>query len=99
VKRVGRRGILEVSDTGPGIAAEHIPHLFDRFYRVDSARRRSTGGTGLGLAIVREIVTAHGGSVHVTSAPGEGSTFEVTLLAEPSWTLLSAVSTSVPARS
>jgi signal transduction histidine kinase len=99
VKRVGRRGILEVSDTGPGIAAEHIPHLFDRFYRVDSARRRSTGGTGLGLAIVREIVTAHGGSVRVTSAPGEGSTFEVTLQAEPSWTPLSAVSTSVPARS
>jgi signal transduction histidine kinase len=99
VTRVGRRGILEVSDTGPGIAPEHIPHLFDRFYRIDSARRRSTGGTGLGLAIVREIVTAHGGSVQVQSTPGEGSTFVVTLPAEPSWTPLSAMSTVAPAPS
>jgi signal transduction histidine kinase len=94
VTRRGRRGILEVSDTGPGIAPEHIPHIFDRFYRVDSARRRSTGGTGLGLAIVREIVTAHGGSVQVESYPGQGSTFRVTLPAEPSWAPMSDVSTS-----
>jgi signal transduction histidine kinase len=99
VKRLGRRGVLEVKDTGPGIAAEHIPHLFDRFYRVDSARRRSTGGTGLGLAIVREIVTAHAGSVRVHSAPGEGSTFVVTLPAEPSWTPLTDVSTAIAASS
>jgi signal transduction histidine kinase len=97
VKRIGPRGVLEVSDTGPGIAAEHIPHLFDRFYRIDSARRRSTGGTGLGLAIVREIVTAHRGSVHVQSAPDEGSTFAVTLPAEPSWTPLTDVSSAITA--
>jgi signal transduction histidine kinase len=99
VKRLGLRGVLEVSDTGPGIAAEHIPHLFDRFYRVDSARRRSTGGTGLGLAIVREVVTAHAGSVQVQSTPGKGSTFVVTLPAEPSWTPLTDVSTPVTASS
>ncbi|MFN0074178.1 MAG: ATP-binding protein [Chloroflexota bacterium] len=91
VRRQGRRGILEVTDTGQGIAPEHIPHIFDRFYRVDASRRRSTGGTGLGLAIVREIVTAHGGSVSVQSSLGEGSTFTVTLPAEPSWTPLSEV--------
>ncbi|HEX3244662.1 MAG TPA: HAMP domain-containing sensor histidine kinase [Chloroflexota bacterium] len=89
--RSDRRGILEVTDSGPGIAPEHIPHLFDRFYRVDSSRRRSTGGTGLGLAIVQEIVLAHGGSVQVASSPGKGSTFTVTLPAEPSWAPLSAV--------
>jgi signal transduction histidine kinase len=97
VKRLGRRGVVEVSDTGPGIAAEHIPHLFDRFYRVDSARRRSTGGTGLGLSIVREIVTAHGGSVQVHSAPDEGSAFVITLPAEPSWTPLTDVSSAISA--
>jgi len=94
VKRRGRRGILQVSDSGPGIAEEHIPHIFDRFYRVDSARRRSTGGTGLGLAIVREIITAHGGSVQVESHPGQGSTFRVTLPAEPSWAPMSDLSAS-----
>jgi two-component system, OmpR family, sensor kinase len=92
VRRRGRRGILEVTDSGPGIAPEHIPHLFDRFYRIDAARRRSTGGTGLGLAIVQEIVNAHGGTVRVESVPGKGSTFTVTLPAEPSWTPLSEVS-------
>ncbi len=64
-----------VSDTGIGIAPEHIPRLFERFYRVDKARSRQLGGTGLGLAIVKHLVIAHRGSVRVESKAGEGSTF------------------------
>ena len=70
---------LWVRDTGIGIASEHLPHLFDRFYRVDRARSRAEGGAGLGLAISRWIAEAHGGSISVESAPGRGSTFAVTL--------------------
>jgi len=70
---------LWVRDTGIGIASEHLPHLFDRFYRVDKARSRAEGGSGLGLAISRWIAEAHGGSISVESAPGKGSTFAVTL--------------------
>lgn len=70
---------LEVRDAGPGIPAEHLPHLFDRFYRVDPARHRETGGTGLGLAIVQRIASSHGGRVEVDSDPGEGSTFRLVL--------------------
>jgi len=66
---------LEVSDTGIGIPPEHLPHMFDRFYRVDKARSRAGGGTGLGLAIVKGIAEQHGGKVTVTSEPGKGSTF------------------------
>lgn len=66
---------ISVSDSGPGIAPEHHARVFERFYRVDDARSRSTGGTGLGLAIVRHIALLHGGSVDVESTPGEGSTF------------------------
>ena len=71
------RGGLEfcVSDTGVGIAAEHLPRLFERFYRVDKARSRELGGTGLGLSIVKHIVRAHGGDVRVDSEPGHGSSF------------------------
>ena len=68
---------LWVGDTGPGIPGEHLPHLFDRFYRVDRARSRAEGGVGLGLAISRWIAEAHGGSISVESAQGEGSTFTV----------------------
>ncbi|MDP2920558.1 MAG: ATP-binding protein [Dehalococcoidia bacterium] len=68
---------LEVTDTGIGIAAEHIPHIFERFYRVDKARSRAGGGTGLGLAIVKEIAQRHNGGVTVRSEPGKGSTFTV----------------------
>ncbi len=70
---------LEVFDDGPGIPAEAIPHLFDRFYRVDGARSTRGNGSGLGLAIVRWIVQQHGGTVDVESRPGEGSVFTVVL--------------------
>lgn len=73
------RAIVEVSDTGPGIAAEDALHVFDRFYRVDNGRNRRDGGAGLGLAIVREMVQAMGGEVTVDSRPGEGSTFRISL--------------------
>jgi two-component system phosphate regulon sensor histidine kinase PhoR len=66
---------LSVRDHGCGIAAEHLPRLFERFYRVDRARSRKLGGTGLGLAIVKHIVQAHAGRVSVESTPGEGSVF------------------------
>ena len=66
---------LSVSDDGVGISAEHLPHIFDRFYRVDRARSRTSGGTGLGLAIARMIAQAHGGSLTVESSPGQGSIF------------------------
>lgn len=69
--------ILEVRDTGIGIPAEHLPLIFDRFYRVDRARGRADGSTGLGLAISRWIVEAHGGEIGVDSEPGSGSTFTV----------------------
>ncbi|HHY47310.1 MAG TPA: heavy metal sensor histidine kinase [Firmicutes bacterium] len=70
---------VAVKDTGPGIAPEHIPHIFERFYRVDKARSRSEGGSGLGLAIAKHIVQLHGGSIEVESEPGRGSTFAVRL--------------------
>jgi signal transduction histidine kinase len=75
-----------VRDSGEGIAAEHLPHVFDRFWRADAARTREQGGAGLGLAIVRELVELHGGDVTVTSTPGEGATFRVRLPAAASFT-------------
>ena len=71
--------VIRVIDNGCGIAANHLPRLFERFYRVDKARSRELGGTGLGLAIVKHIMTAHQGSVHVESAVGRGSTFTLRL--------------------
>lgn len=73
-----------VRDFGPGIAAEHQPRIFERFYRVDKARSRESGGTGLGLAIVKHIVLNHGGSVRVESALHHGATFFFSLPAAPS---------------
>jgi len=70
---------LAVTDTGPGIPPEHLPHIFERFYRVDQARSRSQGSAGLGLSICKWIAEAHGGSILAHSAPGEGSTFTVRL--------------------
>jgi len=74
---------LAVADDGPGIAAEHLPHLFERFYQVDPTRSRERGGTGLGLAIVKELVEAMGGSVAVTSEAGQGTRFTIELPAAP----------------
>ncbi|MCA1926145.1 MAG: ATP-binding protein, partial [Thiobacillus sp.] len=68
-------GVFEVADTGEGIAAEHIPRLTERFYRVDRSRSRETGGTGLGLAIVKHVLTRHGARLDVHSVPGKGSSF------------------------
>jgi signal transduction histidine kinase len=70
---------FEVSDTGIGIPPENLPHVFDRFYRVDKARTRAQGGSGLGLSIAKWIAQAHGGAIRVTSHVGEGTTFSVTL--------------------
>lgn len=71
--------VVEFKDTGIGISAEHIKHIFERFYRMDKARNRQHGGNGLGLAIVKTIVEAHGGHIEVTSEPGQGSCFRVKL--------------------
>jgi two-component system phosphate regulon sensor histidine kinase PhoR len=80
----GRMAEVAVSDTGQGIPAEHLPRIFERFYRVDKGRSREQGGTGLGLAIVRHIVVAHRGAIEVESRPGEGSTFRVRIPLDPS---------------
>jgi heavy metal sensor kinase len=74
---------LAVSDTGPGIAPEHLPKVFDRFYRLDAARTRAGGGSGLGLAICQELVEAHGGRIWADSVPGAGSTFTLALPLQP----------------
>ena len=79
VARIESKILISVSDNGPGIAAEHVGRVFERFYRVDDARSRGTGGTGLGLAIVRHIALLHGGDVSVTSEVGVGSTFTLSI--------------------
>ena len=73
------RAVLEVRDNGIGIPKESLPHLFERFYRVDKARSRSTGGTGLGLSIVQSVVHLHGGDIEVESEENVGTTFRVYL--------------------
>jgi signal transduction histidine kinase len=75
-----RFGVI-IRDTGIGIEAEHLPHIFERFYRVDPSRSREAGGTGLGLAIGRAIAEAHGGCIRIESTPGVGT--EATLLLPP----------------
>jgi signal transduction histidine kinase len=70
---------VSVADTGEGIAPQHLPYVFERFYRADASRTRSTGGSGIGLAIVRQLTQAHGGSVSVESQLGLGSCFTFTL--------------------
>jgi signal transduction histidine kinase len=71
--------LIEVADTGPGIVPEHLPYVFDRFWRAEKSRSRQTGGSGLGLAIVRQLAEAHGGSAAVRSEPGRGATFVLRL--------------------
>jgi two-component system phosphate regulon sensor histidine kinase PhoR len=66
-----------VKDSGPGIAAEHLPRLAERFYRVDRSRSRETGGTGLGLAITKHVMQRHGGELRIESVVGQGSTFKL----------------------
>lgn len=70
---------IAVTDTGPGIAREHLPRLTERFYRVDGSRSRETGGTGLGLSIVKHVAQRHGGAIDITSEVGKGSTFKLVL--------------------
>ena len=78
--RDGREVVVAVQDTGIGIAAEHVPHIFERFYRVDKSRSRPGGGSGIGLTIAKHLVEAHGGRIWATSpGPGHGSTFSFTL--------------------
>lgn len=76
-RREGESAVVDVRDTGVGIAAEHHTRIFERFYRADESRTHATGGTGLGLAIVRHSVNALGGQIHMRSAPGAGSSFRV----------------------
>jgi two-component system OmpR family sensor kinase len=75
--------VLDVEDDGPGMAPEQAQRVFERFYRADAARNRASGGTGLGLAIVSGLVSAHGGTVGVRTAPGHGADFQVKLPLSP----------------
>jgi signal transduction histidine kinase len=80
--RQGHQIMLSVQDTGPGIPPEHLPNVFERFYRIDESRHTGSGGSGLGLAIVRSIAQAHNGTATVHSTPGAGARFTIALPAE-----------------
>lgn len=80
----GNKLIVRIADTGEGISAEHLPHIFDRFYRTDSARSRNSGGMGLGLAIAKELILAHGGTIEAHSVLRQGTTVVVKLPASAS---------------
>lgn len=75
----GSNDLISIADTGEGISGEHLPRIFERFYRTDRARSREIGGTGLGLAIVKHLARLHGGEVSVSSAHGKGTTFSIEL--------------------
>jgi signal transduction histidine kinase len=84
LEHAGANAVLRVSDAGPGIDPDSVPHVFERFYRAEAAHARAGGGSGLGLAIVAALAEAHGGSASVSSEAGEGATFTITLpLASP----------------
>ena len=76
---MGENLLIEIADNGAGITAEHLPRLFERFYRVDKSRSRSEGGTGLGLSIVKHIIEAHRQTINVRSTENVGTTFSFTL--------------------
>ena len=84
VVRDGSTGRVDVSDTGVGMSAEELPHIFERFYRADPSRTSSTEGVGLGLSLAKWIIDRHGGTIDVTSAPGKGSTFTLRLPSDTS---------------
>jgi two-component system sensor histidine kinase BaeS len=77
--RVSPDILIDVTDQGPGVSAEDLPRVFERFWRSEKSRNRQTGGSGLGLSISRKIAEAHGGTVSVTSTPGAGATFTLHL--------------------
>jgi signal transduction histidine kinase len=81
--------VLSVSDTGSGIAPEHLPYVFERFYQADSSRHQFEGESGLGLAIARSIVEAHDGQIAATSVVGEGTTMLLTFPIDPAGSKLS----------
>jgi two-component system phosphate regulon sensor histidine kinase PhoR len=81
-RREGPQVIIQVRDQGPGIPSEHLPRIFERFYRADSGRSRKIGGSGLGLAIVKHIALAHGGRVTVASSPGQETVFSLQVPAD-----------------
>jgi len=85
VRVLAREGeaVVEVADSGPGLASEHAERVFERFFRADPSRARASGGSGLGLSIVAAIIEAHGGRSEVESVPGRGSTFRVVLPLTP----------------
>ena len=89
-------GEIAVTDTGLGIAREHLPRLTERFYRVDGSRSRDTGGTGLGLSIVKHVVQRHGGELDIQSEPGQGSTFRLVFPAARVRDVAAAVAVPAP---
>ncbi|MDA1174820.1 MAG: ATP-binding protein, partial [Chloroflexi bacterium] len=79
VQTAGSNALVSITDTGLGIPQEELVRIFDRFHRLDPSRARATGGAGLGLTIAKQLVEADGGTISVSSNPGEGSTFSFTL--------------------